>query len=181
MVLKGGEPRWLSQLSVWLWIRSWPHVSRVAAPHEALRWSAEPALDPLSPSLCPSPSHLRTWEHTRVLCLSQRWALKQVFKSWLIFKKHNKIEANRKTTKEYSNWIIGGAIGSSSYASPHVHAYLIWHTEAFITMDLLIILKYILLWQRKVCVGCQEQGRGVSSMIWIIEESRSITQLPMNY
>ena len=33
-----GEPGWLSQLSVWLWLRSWSHGSWVQAPRRALCW-----------------------------------------------------------------------------------------------------------------------------------------------
>ena len=54
-----GAPGWLSQLSHRLRLRSWSHGSWVWAPHRALCCqpvSTEPALDLLSPSLCPSPT-----------------------------------------------------------------------------------------------------------------------------
>ena len=50
---------WLSQLSVWLWLRSWSHSSWIPVPHRALCWHlrAWSLLWVLSPSLCPSPAH----------------------------------------------------------------------------------------------------------------------------
>ena len=33
-----GVPGWLSQLSIWLWLRSWSHSSWIQAPHRALCW-----------------------------------------------------------------------------------------------------------------------------------------------
>ena len=53
-----GAPGWLTQLSIWLRLRSWSHCSWVRAPHWALHWQLRAwilwqlrALDPLSPSL----------------------------------------------------------------------------------------------------------------------------------
>ena len=46
-----GTPGWLSQLSVWLWLRSWSHGSWVQAPCWAL---------------C---RHLRAWSLLQILCL----------------------------------------------------------------------------------------------------------------
>ena len=44
-----GVPGWLSQLSVWVRLRSWYHGSWVRAPRQALCW--QPASDSVSPSL----------------------------------------------------------------------------------------------------------------------------------
>ena len=62
-----GAPGWLSQLSVWLWLRSWSHGLWVKALHWALCWqlSLESASDSVSLSLCSSPLSL-------CLCLSQK-------------------------------------------------------------------------------------------------------------
>ena len=58
-----GVPGWLSQLSIWLWHRTWSHSSCVRAWRLALcwqlrAWSLSQILSlPLSLSLCPSPIH----------------------------------------------------------------------------------------------------------------------------
>ena len=46
-----GAPGWLSQLSVWLWLRSWSHSPWVQAPCQALWWQ------------------LRAWSLLWILCL----------------------------------------------------------------------------------------------------------------
>ena len=68
-----GVPEWLSQLSVWLQLRSWPHGLWVQAPPRALHWQCGACL---GFSLCPSATHSHS------LSLS-----KQIDKN---FKKHRK-------------------------------------------------------------------------------------------
>ena len=51
-------PGWLSQLSLWLWLRLWSHGSWVWALRRALCWQPGACFGfCVSPSLCPSPAH----------------------------------------------------------------------------------------------------------------------------
>ena len=55
-----GATGWLSQLSIWLWLRSWSRSLWVWAPHQALCWQLRawslPRILCLPLSLCPSPA-----------------------------------------------------------------------------------------------------------------------------
>ena len=66
-----GVPGWLSQLSIWLRLRSWSHVLWVRAPHQALYWQLRAwsllqiQIPPLS--LCPTPACAQS------LSVFQKW------------------------------------------------------------------------------------------------------------
>ena len=79
-----GAPGWLSQLSVWLQLRSWSHSSCVRAPHRALCSSSEPgaASDSVSPSLSAPPPLMPCLS----LCLKNKWTLKK--RSWIAKSRH---------------------------------------------------------------------------------------------
>ena len=71
-----GAPGWLSQLSVWLWLRSLisQFLSLSPASGSVLTaWSLESALDSVSPSLYPFPAHALS------LSLKDEWTLKKFF------------------------------------------------------------------------------------------------------
>ena len=57
-------PGWLSQLSIWLQLRSWSRTPWVQTPYQALCWQLR-ASDSVSPSL--------SAPHPLTLCLSQKW------------------------------------------------------------------------------------------------------------
>ena len=72
-----GAPGWLSQLSVWLWLRSWSHSSWVQVPRWALCWWLRACS--LLQILCLPLSLLLSRSCSVFLCLSKKIFFKSSF------------------------------------------------------------------------------------------------------